>query len=241
MTPAAVGFQCPSCVSQGRTSVRTPRSLFGAAMKPGGGTATKVLMGVVGGLWLLNLITLGLVASATVLSNQAVAAGQFWRLLTYGFISADLLGTLLNVLVLWLVGRALEGEMGAWRFVGLYAVAGLGGATLCFLLGPPGLVGWGASSSIIGLLAANTIGKYRNREDIRGDIGLLVLLILYSVLVGFSGFGWLGMIGGALAGALTGYLLAYAPRRNRTPVQVVGMLSIAALCLIAVVAKIVLV
>ncbi len=238
MHPASVGFQCPQCVSAGRSSVRAPRTLFGAALKPGGGTATKILMGVLVGTWVLNIVSRGLLAGLLVMSNQAVAAGEFWRLITASIASVNLFGTLLNLLVLWLVGRAIESELGGWRFVALYLTAGLGGATLCFLLGPAGLVATGSSWAIIGLLAANAIGKLKTREDIRGDISLLVLLILYSVLIGFRYFGWLGMIGGALVGALSGAILAYAPRQSRTAIQAVGLLSVVLLCLIAVVAKI---
>jgi membrane associated rhomboid family serine protease len=238
MQPASVGFQCPKCVSGGRTTARAPRTMFGAALKPGGGMATKVLMGVVGGVFVLNLISRGLLDGLLLMSNEAVEAGQFWRLVTASLTGVGILGMLLNLLVLWLVGRAIETEMGGWRFVALYLAAGLGGATLCFVLGPPGLVGAGSSWAIIGLLAANAIGKLKNHEDIRGDISLLVLLILYSVLVGFAYFGWLGMIGGAAVGALVGVILAYAPRRNRTAIQVFGLLGVVLLCLVAVVAKI---
>jgi membrane associated rhomboid family serine protease len=238
MVPASVGFQCPNCVSADRATARTPRTMFGAALSTGGGTATKIIMGVTAAVYVLDLVTRGL-GSLLVMSNQAVSFGQFWRLLTYGFTGPSLLGVLLNLLVLWLVGRALESEMGGWRFIALYVAAGLGGATLCFVLGPPGLVGWGSSAAVIGLLAANAIGKFKNHEDIRGDIGLLVLLILYSVLIGFSYFGWIGMIGAALVGALVGVILAYAPRQNKTVIQLVGLLAVALACVVAVVAKIV--
>jgi membrane associated rhomboid family serine protease len=238
MQPASVGFQCPKCVSGGRTTTRAPRTMFGAALRPGGGTATKVLMGVIGGVYVLDLITRGLVDLLLLMSNQAVAAGQFWRLLTSSLTTVGLFGALLNLLVLWLVGRAIESELGAWRFVALYLAAGLGGATLCFVLGPPGLVAAGSSWAILGLLAANAIGKLRSHEDIRGDISLLVLLILYSLLVGFASYGWLGMIGGALVGALSGVVLAYAPRQNRTAIQVFGLLGVTLLCLVAVVAEV---
>jgi len=211
--------------------------MFGAALIPGGGTATKLLMGLLAVIYVLDLITGGLVGSLLLMSNRAVAFGQFWRLLTASLTAVGLLGVLLNLLVLWLVGRAIESETGGWRFVALYLAAGLGGATLCFLAGPPGLVAAGSSWAIIGLLAANAIGKLKNREDIRGDIGLLVLLILYSVLVGFSSFGWLGMIGGAAVGALSGAILAYAPRQNRTAIQVFGLLAVALVCLAAVVGR----
>ena len=95
-----------------------------------------------------------------------------------------------------------------------------------------------SGAAVIGLLAANAVGKLRTHEDIRADIGLLILLVLYSVLINFSGMGWLSLIGGIAVGALAGYLLAYAPRRNRSVMQIVGLLGVMLVCLLAVVAKI---
>ena len=94
---------------------------------------------------------------------------------------------------------------------------------------------------MLGLLAANSIFKYKTREDVRADIGLFVLLILYSILVGFQSFGWLMLIGGIVVGALVGLVLAYAPRENRSTVQVVGLLAVVLLCLGGVVARLVLI
>ena len=94
---------------------------------------------------------------------------------------------------------------------------------------------------MLGLLAANSIFKYKPREDVRADIGLFVLLILYSVLVGFQSFGWLMLIGGIVVGALVGVVLAYAPRENRSTVQVVGLLGVVLLCLGGVVARLLLI
>jgi membrane associated rhomboid family serine protease len=202
------------------------------------GTATKVLMGVLVASYVLNLVSGGLVLNLLVLSNEAVYYGQYWRLLTYAFTSFGLLGLLMNLLVLWLAGRAMEAVLGSWRFVVLYVAAGLGGAALSFAVGPMGLVGVGANSAVIGLLAANALVKHRGGEDIRPDIGLLVLLVLYSVLVGFNSFGWLGMIGGIAVGALVGAVMAYAPRERRTLFQVLGLLAVVLLCLVAVVLRV---
>ena len=238
MNPASVGFQCPRCVSSGRAAARAPRTRFGAAAGTGDGSVTKVIMGIVAGVWLLNLVSRGLLLNLLALSNVAVVSGEFWRLFSYGFTSAGLLGTLMNLLVLWLAGRAIESELGAWRFAVLYVACGLGGATVFFLLAPLGMAAVGASSAVVGLLAANAIFKARTREDIRPDVGLLVVIVLYGVLVGFSSYGWLGLIGGIAVGAVTGLVLAGAPRQNRTAAQTVGLLGIVAACLVAVVGKI---
>ena len=238
MVEASVGFQCPRCVGVGRTSVRQARTRFGAALRPGGGLATKVVMGALVLVWVLDLLTRGLATTMLAMNSGYVESGQFWRLVTTSFTSGQLLGVLMNLLVLWLVGRALESELGSWRFVLLYLASGLGGATLFFLVAPMGAWSVGAASAIIGLLAANSIGKAKTGEDIRPDIGLLVLVVLYSVLIGFANFGWVTMIGGIVVGGLSGAILAYAPRQNRMTIQLVGMLALVTVCLGLVVAKV---
>ena len=237
MNSASVGFQCPSCIASGRASTRAPRTAFGAILKPGGGTATKVVMAVLTVEWVLSLVSGRLLDQLLVMSNEAVYLGQFWRLFTSALTSGTILGLLMNLLVLWIAGRAIESELGAWRFVALYLAAGLGGATMLFVFGPYASAGYGAAAAVIGLLAANAIFKYKMREDVRADIGLFILLILYSILIGFRSFGWLMLIGGIVVGALVGLVLAYAPRRNRSTVQVVGILGVITLCLVGVAAK----
>jgi membrane associated rhomboid family serine protease len=237
MNPASVGFQCPSCVASGRARVRAPRTAFGAILKPGGGTATKVLMAVLAGEWVLNLVSGGLLDRLLVMSNEAIYAGQFWRLITASLTSGSILGVLINLLVLWIAGRAIESELGVWRLAVLYLAAGLGGTTMLFVFGPYASAGYGAAAALLGLLGANAIFKQKMREDIRPDIGLFVLLILFSILIGFRSFGWLMLIGGILVGALVGVVFAYAPRRNRSTVQAVGLLGVIMVCLLAVASK----
>ena len=237
MNPASVGFQCPSCVASGRASVRAPRSAFGAILKMGGGTATKVVMAVLAAEWILSLVTGRLLDQLLLMSNEAIYLGQFWRLFTAALTSGTIFGLLMNLLVLWIAGRAIESELGAWRFVALYVAAGLGGTTMLFVFGPYQSGGYGASAAVIGLLAANAIFKQKMREDVRADIGLFILLILYSILIGFRSFGWLMLVGGLVVGAAVGWVLAYAPRRNRSTVQAVGILGVIMLCLFAVVLK----
>ncbi|HEX8508444.1 MAG TPA: rhomboid family intramembrane serine protease [Propionibacteriaceae bacterium] len=239
MNPASVGFQCPKCVASGRDSVRAPRTAYGATTASGdAGVATKVVMGVLVAVFVLDVLSRGLVLNLLLLRNSAIYSGELWRLVTYGFTSVGLLGLLMNLLVLWLAGRAMEAVLGSWRFVALYVAAALGGATLFFLLGPFGAATVGASAAVLGLLSANAIVKRKGGEDIRGDIGLLVLLVLYSVLFGFRTFGWVGSVGGIAVGALVGAILAYAPRHRRTATQVVGLLGVVLVCVLAVAAKI---
>lgn len=194
-------------------------------------------MGILAAVWLLDLVTRGLATGLLAMSNGYAESGQLWRLVTSSLTSGQLFGMLMNLLVLWLAGRALEAELGSWRFVVLYLASGFGGATLFFFIAP--ITAWsvGATSAIVGLLAANMIGKAKTGEDIRPDIGLLVILVLYSVLIGFASFGWVTMIGGIIVGGLSGAILAYAPRQNQRTIQLVGMLAVIGICLCLVLVK----
>ena len=203
-----------------------------------GGIVTKILIGVLIGLYVINLISRNLVIGLLAMSNAGVAAGEYWRLLTYGFTSYGLLNTALTALVLWFVGRPLEDQLGGWRYLVLYTLSGFGGATLLYLLASPaaGAVG-GASAGVIGLLAAHGVIKFRHGEDIRPDIGLLVILVLLNFVVGFGSMAWVAQIGGILLGGLAGIALVYPPRVRRTQLQVIGLVAIVVLCVGAVIAK----
>ncbi len=247
MNPASVGFQCPSCVRRDTGAgswgpapggrARAPRTVFGGALTNRQAPMTKIIMGILIGVYLINLVTRNLFGSLLVMDNSAVQFfHQYWRLVTFGFISVGLFQVLMNLLVLWLVGQVLEQVLGAWRFLALYVLAGVGGATLFFLFAGPGGAAVGSSSAVIGLLAANGVVKLKRHEDIRGDIALLILLVAYSFVIG-GGFFWAGQLGGIVVGALTGFTLAYAPRRSRTALQVAGLVVIAILCLAAVLVR----
>ncbi len=237
MNPASVGFQCPQCIGRDRSQTRQPRTRYGGRLSTRDAPVTKVLMIVAGASFVLNILSQGLVNGLLAQSNSAIAAGQLWRLVTVSFTTAGLLSTALSLLVLFIVGRALEGVLGSGRFLVVYLLASLGGATVFFLAAPYGAGVVGGSGSVIGLLAANAGIKLRSREDIKPDLVLLALLVGVNFAIG-SVYGGLGQLGGAVTGLLTGLVLAFAPRDKRTPVQVLGISAIVAVCLAATLAKI---
>src|SRR5829696_7588158 len=98
MTPTPVGMRCPECSRQ-RTEVHTLRSM---AVDP---IATYVLVAI-------NVaIYLGASRSATrddlVLFGPLVAEGEWWRLLTSGFLHEQLFHVGLNMLALYWLGRMI--------------------------------------------------------------------------------------------------------------------------------------
>lgn len=239
MTPASVGFQCPNCARTGRASVRAPRTTFGGALSTRGGLVTKVLIGIVIGLYVLDLISRGLITDLFAMSGPALLQGQVWRPITYGLLSGGLINTVFIALILWTVGRPLEEQFGTVRYVMLYILGGVGGATAVFLGFPGDAFGaGGAYSATIGLIAVHTVIKIRRHEDIRPDLGLFGILILLNLFLGgFRGPSWVSLVGGIVVGGLAAAALVFPSRERRAQLQVLGLLGVVVLCIAAIVVR----
>lgn len=238
MTPASVGFQCPGCARTGRTTRRAPRTTFGGALSTRGGLVTKVLIGIVIGLYVLDLISQGLISNLFAMSGPGLFAGQIWRPVTYGLLSSGLINTIFIALILWSVGRPLEEQFGTARYLILYGAGGVGGATAVFLAFPDSAAGGGAYSAVIGLIAVHSVIKLRRREDIRPDLGLFaILIVLNLVLGGFGGSSWVSLIGGIIVGGLAAAALVFPSRERRAQLQVLGLLGVVVLCVAAIVIR----
>ncbi len=209
MVQASVGFQCPECVAQGRGTQRQPKRP-GLGRQIGRSSATMLLIGAIVIAQMLDSVLLGRVSGLLAYSGIAVQSGQVWRLLTYVVVSGNLLSLLLNGVVLWLFGRAMEDIWGKWRFLATFLLSGLGGAALLFAAGPLSAVMAGTSTGIIGLLAANAAVKLRAHDDVRPD------LVMLAILVGFGVFSvvWAGIadLGAILAGGAAGWLWGARPK-----------------------------
>ena len=197
MISAPVGFQCRECV-KGAPPVRTLRSLRADPY------VTMALIAVNVAVFLPHLNDpdgqtrdLGLLAAF-------VAHGDWWRIVTSGFLHFDLLHVGFNMLILWMVGNMLEPSIGRIRFGLVYAVSLLSGSLGVLLLEPDVITG-GASGAVFGIMAATIVILRGRGLDVRqtGLVGLLVINLLLSFRPGVSLGGHLGgMVGGALAGWL---------------------------------------
>ncbi|MGH8793469.1 MAG: rhomboid family intramembrane serine protease [Stackebrandtia sp.] len=239
MNQAPVGFQCPSCVSYGRKTVRQARAAFGGGLGGGSGLVTKTLVGINVGVFLLGFAFAGSGAMGGLLGGgttwlhvygamvgvpaklqfagqvillDGVAGGEYYRLLTSMFLHYGVVHLLFNMYVLWVIGRYLERDLGPLRYLALYLVSGLGGGVLTYLFAA-GSMAAGASGCIFGLFGAMV---FINRKLGRDNSGIYVLLGLNLVLTFvISNISWTGHIGGLLAGLGLGAALAYAPRQRR--------------------------
>jgi membrane associated rhomboid family serine protease len=224
MIPASVGFQCPECVREGQASMRPVRrgsGLRSAGRRWGAVTLSLIAANVV--MFVVTAISAVSVGNPPTDNYQSpvfaelaqmpvlVQLGEWWRLLTAAFLHIGPVHLVVNMLALLLFGSELERQLGRWRFLGIYLVSALGGATAIQLFGFPGGYVAGASTAIYGLLGALGVLLLASRQDIRGLLTLLAINVFISFLPGVS---LLGHLGGLVAGALAGAVLVATRRRE---------------------------
>lgn len=240
MTSAAVGFQCPECVAEGRATTPEVVSVLGTkpAERP---LVTMTLIGL-NVLAYIAQLTSGtdLVSGFDKITAQfglwpfgVALENEYYRLMTATFLHASLWHIGFNMLVLWMLGPQLERILGHLRFTVLYLVAGLGGSVASFWFSSPGIVGVGASGAIFGLMGAYVVVGRKLRADITQVIGLIAL----NVVIGFvaGGVDWRAHLGGLATGAAVAAVFAFLPRKPA--LQVVAVLVIVAILVWAVLAR----
>ncbi|MDA0184334.1 rhomboid family intramembrane serine protease [Solirubrobacter phytolaccae] len=220
MTPTPVGMRCPEC-SQQKTQVRNLRSMN---VEP---IATYILIAINVMLFVgvqsnpSIEIDLALISENIYGQPVGVGDGEWWRLISSGFLHTEILHLGLNMLALFWLGRMIEPALGHARFLGIYFAALLAGSFGALLLDPDALTR-GASGAIYGLLGA-AIVMARNRNIDLMQSGLLPILgfnLLFTFVVGGISIG--GHIGGLVGGLITAFVVEELARRRRnaTPIAV---------------------
>ena len=155
--------------------------------------------------------------------NNAIDAGQWWRLLTPMVLHGSVLHLLFNSWALYALGPAVEAAFGAWRFLAIYLLAGLAGSMASYLFNPDAL-SVGASGAIFGLLGAlaariyaarNVIGRDATKMQF-GQIGSMIAINLFFGFIPGSNIDNSAHIGGLVVGALVGFVLAPRGRSSST-------------------------
>lgn len=136
--------------------------------------------------------------------NEAIQAGQFWRLFTPMLLHGSLLHIGFNMYALLVIGRGLENYYGHFRFLLLYLLAGYAGNVMSFLMSPSLSVG--ASTALFGLIAAQGIFILKNRFLFGRQRSLSMLfntlfIVLVNLFIGLSpGIDNWGHLGGLIGG-----------------------------------------
>jgi membrane associated rhomboid family serine protease len=246
LRPAAVGHQCVDCIKGQNSGVRQATGRFGGQITAKA-RVTWVLIGINVLLYLIQLAHSSLASDWWMLGAArqtngqlvGVAFGQYYRLITSAFLpgtgSLGILDIAFNMWALLIVGPALEHVLGWARYLAVYLASALGGSVLYFLLAAPNQPALGASGAIFGLFGAWFVLSRRLGLDSRQVVLLIVLNLGISFAVPF--IAWQAHVGGLIAGAALTAAYSYAPRSNRTLIQVAATVGIVALIVVGVVVR----
>ncbi len=232
MTPTSVGMRCPECAGE-RTEVK--RVNYGATGS-GAATATLVLIGINVAVFLFEILggsggissAGGRVFADGALCGNAVGdggvclgggvalasdGGEWWRIVTSGFLHQGIIHLGLNMFALYILGQVLEPAIGTARFVAVYLVSLLAGSVGALLLSEPQTFTIGASGAIFGLfLATIVIARQRGNHQVVQTLAFwLVLNLIFTFSV--SGISIGGHLGGLVGGLLGSLLVVAAERR----------------------------
>jgi membrane associated rhomboid family serine protease len=224
MTPTPVGMRCPECSKQ-KTKVHTAASLHGPPQLAFALMAINVIAYLVssgGGV----RGTGGTIYEKYALFGPFVADGEWYRLITSGFLHGSLLHLAFNMYFLYFLGNLLEPSIGKVRFGLIYFVSLLGGSFGALLISPNAFT-VGASGAVFGMLGAGILAmRARGIDPMQSGLGITLALNLgITFLIPNISIG--GHLGGLFAGGVVGYLMFELAERRRININVVYAISIA--------------
>ena len=138
--------------------------------------------------------------------NPGILAGQLWRFITPALLHASIPHILFNMYALYSFGTDLERSFGHGRFFLLYLLCAFTGNVVSFLFASD-IPSVGASTAIFGLLGAEAVFLFQNRELFQGRYGRriqnVVLIAVVNLLWGLQpGIDNWGHVGGLLGGLM---------------------------------------
>jgi rhomboid protease GluP len=173
---------------------------------------TFVLIGICVVVYLLQYATnyffqVDIPAAIGIKQNTLIMHGQIWRLITPIFLHGSPLHIIFNMYALFAIGPTLERFYGRSRYLSLFMLSGFAGNVMSFIFtASPSL---GSSTAIFGLLGAEGVLLYQNRE-VFGNIvpralSQVVIIAVINLVIGLtpnSGIDNWGHIGGLIGGTI---------------------------------------
>ncbi len=226
LRPAAVGQHCLDCLRGAGAVQPQPvrRGLTGTTRQAVAAPRTTrrpyVTYGLIGFNVAVFVVCVAQAGSTDMLDSSLfadwalfkpfVADGEYWRLITAGFLHFSLTHIAANMLSLFLLGRDLELAIGYPRYAGVYLASLVGGSAAVMLFAGDLTVNAGASGAIYGLMGAMLVIVLYMRASPVPVLTIIGLNIVLSITV--PGISLAAHLGGLLFGALATAGLIYVPR-----------------------------
>lgn len=186
----------------------SPQQIVRVALPASAPYVTYAIIAITVFIYILQLATqalfqVDLPIALFVKANDLIRQGQLWRLVTPALVHGSIAHIGFNMYALFSFGTGLERHFGHGRFLLLYILGAFTGNVMSFLLSTGYSVG--ASTAVFGLIGAEGVFLYQNRELFAGRFGDAIRNIIFIVAINlFLGLqpgidNW-GHVGGLLGG-----------------------------------------
>ena len=143
---------------------------------------------------------------------HGVAEGEWWRLITAGFLHAGLMHLLFNCLALYTLGTPFEALYGRTRYAILLLISLLAGSYASITFNAENQVSVGASGAIFGLFGALLVVGRRLGADTRSTLTLLA--INTAIAIAIPNIDWRAHLGGLAGGVVVATVYKLIPQRR---------------------------
>ncbi|MBV8594864.1 MAG: rhomboid family intramembrane serine protease [Candidatus Eremiobacteraeota bacterium] len=195
-------------------------------MKPRAAVFTTSMLALCWVVFILDAVAsravggVGAIGSALALIPEDVLAGQWWRVVTYGFVHAGIAHIVVNSIALFQAGDVVEYIYGTRAFAAIYIAALIGGGLAAFFTTVgTGAITVGASGAIMGIFGAMLVLGWKvpplRRELVRSAVVPIVLVLLYGLFL--KNISNAAHIGGLIMGGLAALFLT--PKNAREMIR----------------------
>ena len=231
---------CPYCNTEvaPKPYFRKPASDALGGLIPHARFTTVVIMLINTGLYIATVLhsgspdlTMQTLALFGAKWTPAIVSGQWWRLITAGFLHGGILHILMNMWVLFDLGAQVEEAFGTPRFLLIYLISNITGFLASMYL-IPNTLSIGASAAIFGLIGAMIAMGVRDRSSYGSAVrSFYMRWAIYGLVLSLiPGTDWAAHIGG-LAG---GFVVALITGTQGTTAAVERLWQVAAGCMLAI-------
>lgn len=163
----------------------------------------------------------GLIDIGTTIPRLVLQNGEWWRVVTGGFLHLSFLHIAINMYSLYVLGRFVEAIAGSTRMAILYAISLVGSGLAVVYFSSPDIPTAGASGAIFGMFGALfaigfKLGK-PGMDLVKANIGILIINLIFTFAV--PGISAWAHVGGLIIGFIATYAL-YSPPRVAHPTVV---------------------